>query len=103
MPEPAREDEWPLPCIDHGIVGCEDCGHWQNAAAQREDEFERQIAAARSEAERETVQRIVARLRVDAEGCHGLGKYMAADTLFKAADAIDREFGGEDKGGDPRR
>ncbi len=55
-----------------------------------------------AEAERETVRRITARLRVDAEECHGLGKYMAADTLFKAADAIDREFGSEDKGGEPR-
>ncbi len=57
---------------------------------------------ARAIAEGGTVRRITARLREDAEECHGLGKYMAADTLFKAADAIDREFGSEDKGGEPR-
>ncbi len=99
MPEPAREDEWPLPCIDHGIVGCEDCGHWQNAAAQREDEFERQIAAARSEAERETVRRIVAWLE-NANLSAVSDEFHRA--WFAAAVAIDREFGDKDKGGEPR-
>ncbi len=52
-------------------------------------------ARLRSEAERETVRRITARLRVDADGCANLGKFVAADALVTAADAIDRDLGGE--------
>lgn len=32
------------PCIDHGIQGCEDCGHWQAAVDVRDDAYERRIA-----------------------------------------------------------
>jgi hypothetical protein len=52
---------------------------------------------AAAEAERETVRRITARLR-DRTG-------QTARTWHErnaVADAIDREFGGEDKGGEPR-
>ncbi len=54
----------------------------------------------RSEAERETVRRITAWLRARAD------RWSAGDVgvpvLYEAAAAIDRKFGGEDKGGEPQ-
>ncbi len=90
MPDLAREDEsWPLPCIDHGIVDCEDCGQWTRAADAREDQYAADVERIRSEAERETVQRITAWLRAQAD----IAAYPNDGHLRMAAAGIEGEFG----------
>ena len=126
-----RVDPRPLPCIDHGIVGCGDCDHWQRDRDDSDDrhaaevsalrdelriarfdvsaavgERDMAVAAARSEAERETVQRVVAWLREQASAGEPMSDEReraaveAEDAIFVGlAAAIDRKFGGKDKRG----
>ena len=67
---------------------------------REQDAQDRRVARIRSEAERETVQQIVAWMRENAIECRAADSDEAGHRWHCLANAIDRKFGGEDKGGE---